>query len=359
VKLACDRDELVEALGRACRATTARPAVRVLGGVHLTASAGELTLTATDLELTVSSSLAASVQDEGSAVVPARALTAIVQALDGGAVELASEDATLAVRAGDSDFRLNTLPADDFPEPPALREPTRFEVDAALLAELAGRVLRVASTDLSRPVYTGVRLTAAGGLLTLVATDGYRLATARAELGIPDIDVLVPARALAEVVRLVAGRLAVELTQNLVRFAAAGCTVTARTLDGRPQDHERILAAPYEHRAGVPRVTLLRAVDRAALVAERGGAVELAFGESEVRVRARSADLGEAHERVSLTADVPPLRIGFNARYLRDGLDLAGGDEVWLEMSDALRPVVIHGASNEFAYLVAPLRLRD
>jgi DNA polymerase-3 subunit beta len=359
VKLRCDRAELVDALGRACRATAARPAVRVLGGVRLVASGASLALTATDLELTVSTSLDAHVDVDGVAVVPARALTAIVQALDGTEVEVEVADATLAIRSGDSDFRLNTLPAADFPEPPVLREPIRFDIDADAFCELAGRVLRVASTDLSRPVYTGVRLTADGGALTLVATDGYRLATAKAELQVPELDVLVPARALAEVVRLAAGRMTVELTPNLIRFAVGGSDVTARTLDGRPQDHERILALPFEHRAEIPRTTLLRAVDRAALVAERGGAVELSFGEGEVRVRARSAELGAADERVALAAEVPALRIGFNARYLREGLDLAGGDEVWLEMNDALRPVVIHGATDEFAYLVAPLRLRD
>lgn len=359
MRLQCDREVLVEALARACRATTARPAVRVLGGVRLVAAGGMLTLTATDLELTVSTSLDARVDDDGIAVVPARALTAIVQALDGDAVQLAAAGATLAIRSGDSDFRLNTLPAEDFPEPPALHDATRFAVDGALLAELAGRVLRVASTDLSRPVYTGVRLTARAGTLTLVATDGYRLATAKAELAVPELDALVPARALAEVVRLGAGPMTVELTSNLVRFSVPGCEVTARVLDGRPQDHEQILASPFEHRAGVPRATLLRAVDRAALVAERGGAVELSFGDGEIRVRAQSAELGQADERVALASEVPPLRIGFNARYLRDGLDLAGGDEVWLDMNDGLRPVVIHGASDEFAYLVAPLRLRD
>ncbi len=362
MKLICSRDELVVALARACRAASARPAVRILGAVRLAAGDGALAVTATDLELTVATSLPARVEDDGVVVVPARPLLAIVQAVDGESVELSTDGSVLELRAGDSRFTLNTLAPDDFPAAPVLRDATELELDAELFADTVGRVVRVASTDLSRPVYTGVRLTCAGGELTLVATDGYRLATVKATLGdAVDFDVLVPARVLAEVLRLAggAGRVAVQLTPNLVGFAVPGCSIVGRTLEGRPQEHERILSAPFEHRAGVPRASLLRAVDRAALLADRGGAVELSFRDDEIRVRARSVELGHAEERVTLRAHGPTLRLGFNSRYLRDGLDLVDGDEVWFEMNDGLRPIVLHGATADFAYLVAPLRLPD
>ena len=301
--------------------------------------------------------------ETGVAVVPARPLLAVVQAIDGERVELSASGTTLEIHAGDSTFCLNTMPPDDFPEAPALGDATELELDSELLRDTVGRMVRVASTDHSRPVYTGVRLTAEERSLTLVATDGYRLATARVELRDPveAFDVLVPARVLAEVVRLAAGttHVDVQLTANLIRFAVPGCALVARTLEGRPQDHERILDAPFAFRAGVPRATLLRAVDRAALLADRGGAVELRFDNDEILVRARSAELGRAEERVALAETGPTLRIGFNSRYLRDGLDLVAGENVWLEMNDGLRPIVIHGASDEFRYLVAPLRLPE
>jgi DNA polymerase-3 subunit beta len=363
VRLLADRELLVEALSRVCRVTGARLAVRVLAGIRLAADGGRLELAATDLELAVTTSLDADVEDAGVAVAPARTLLAVVQALDADVVELQTEDGVLAVRCGDSRFGLNLFAADDFPQPRAIEDPIRLDLETAVLVETVGRVLRVASTDLSRPVYTGVRITAAGSELTLTATDGYRLATARSALAAPvgEFDVLVPARALSEVVRLAAGsaRVTVELAPNLIRFTVPGCELVARTLDGRPQDHERILAAAFEHRTGVPRATLLRAVDRASLLADRGSAVELSFRGDEIRVRARTAEVGEADERVVLPSGGPTMRIGFNARYLRDGLDLVQGDEVWFDMSDGLRPVVLHGATDDFAYLVAPLRLPD
>jgi len=363
VRIAVDRSALADKLAQCARVASARPSVRVLGGVRLVADDGRLALAATDLELAVTTSLAANVEEPGTVVVPARTLLAIVQALDGEVAKLSGDGTVLDIRAGDSSYRLNTLPAEDFPQLPAVRGATRFELPAQVLTEAVGRVLRAASTDLSRPVYTGVRVTVDGRQLTLTATDGYRLATAKAELAQPiaAFDVLVPARALSELIRLAAGAgdIVVDLGENLVRFELPGCEVVARTLDGRPQDHERILSAAFAHRAGVPRAPLLRAVDRAALLAERGSAVELSFREDEIRVRARSADLGEAEERVMLGEKGPNLRIGFNSRYLRDGLELVRGDDVWFEMNDGLGAVVLRGAADDFAYLVAPLRLRD
>lgn len=363
MKLTCDRESLVTALARACRVASARSAVRILGAVRLAAGEDILCVTATDLELTVSTSFGVPSAEVGVAVVPARPLLAVVQAIDGDRVELVASGTTLEIRTNDSTFCLNTLPPDDFPEPPTLAGATELELHSELLRETVGRMVRVASTDHSRPVYTGVRLTAEGRNLTLVATDGYRLATASAELREPveGFDVLVPARVLAEVVKLAAGvtHVGVQLTANLIGFTAPGCALVARTLEGRPQDHERILDAPFAFRAGVPRAPLLRAVDRAALLADRGGAVELRFANDEILVRARSAELGRAEERVALAEAGPTLRIGFNSRYLRDGLDLVGGENVWLEMNDGLRPIVIHGASDEFRYLVAPLRLPE
>jgi DNA polymerase-3 subunit beta len=363
VRLACDRESLVTVLARACRVATTRPAVRILGAVRLVAVDDVLRVTATDLELTVSSELDVRGAEAGVAVVPGRPLLAVVQAIDGELVELVANGTTLEIRSGDSTFCLNTMPPEDFPEPPALGDAIELELDSELLRDTVGRMVRVASTDHSRPVYTGVRLTAEGTCLTLVATDGYRLATATAELREPAeaFDVLVPARVLAEVVKLAAGatRVGVQLTASLIGFTAPGCALVARTLEGRPQDHARILDAPFAFRAGVPRATLLRAVDRAALLADRGGAVELRFDSDEILVRARSAELGRAEERVALAETGPTLRIGFNSRYLRDGLDLVSGEKVWLEMNDGLRPIVIHGASDEFRYLVAPLRLPE
>jgi DNA polymerase-3 subunit beta len=361
VKVTCDRSALAETLACVCRAASSRSSVRVLAGVKVAAHESGLTLEATDLEMSISASAAAHVDVHGLAVVPARTLLAIVQALECDELELSAAEGVLTVSAGESRYRLRTLAVADFPDLPSLDGATRITLPHAVLAGTVARVLRAAATDLSRPVYTGVRIAIDDDVLSVTATDGYRLASARTGLEVraDSLDILVPARALAEVMRITRGAQVVELavTANLIRFSVPGFEVTARLLDGRPPDHEHILSASFAHRARVPRTDLLRAVDRAALVADRGTPVELAFDGGELRVRSRSADLGDGDERVTAQSGGPTLRVGFNARYLREGLDLVEGDEVWFELNDAIRPVVLRGTREDFAYLVAPLRL--
>jgi DNA polymerase-3 subunit beta len=171
--------------------------------------------------------------------------------------------------------------------------------------------------------------------------------------------VVVPARALAELVRLGDSEEVVRVTvaRNTIEFALPRVTLWARLLDGRPQDHAAILGGAFTHDARVPRQALLAAVDRAAVMIERNAPLELVFDRSELTLHVRTAESGEAHERVALASPAQPLRIGFNARYLRDGLELVEGDEVVFRMNDGIRPVVLGGADDDFAYLVAPLRI--
>jgi DNA polymerase-3 subunit beta len=335
----------------------------VLAGVKIAADQDGLMLAATDLEMSISARAPAHVEVAGRAVVPARTLLAVVQALDGDQVEVTAAEALVTVCSGESRYRLRTLPVEDFPDLPSLDGAVHIALPRSVFTETVARVLRAAATDMSRPVYTGVRITGEEAVLSVSATDGYRLASARAELDGPvdPLDVLVPARALAEVMRIARAASAVDLTvtANLIRFSVPGFEVTARTLDGRPPDHEHILSAPFAHRARLPRADLLRAVDRVSLLADRGSAVELAFDDGELRVRARSTDLGDGDERLMGDRGGPTLRVGFNARYLRDGLDLVEGDEVCFDLNDAIRPVVLRGSREDFAYLVAPLRLPE
>jgi DNA polymerase-3 subunit beta len=333
----------------------------VLAGVRLESAAGHLRLAATDLEVSIATSVPAAVDEDGVHVVWARTLLAIIRALDSEDIELVSDGTALAIHSGESRYRLTALPSDDFPDLPSLRGATRIELDSAEFVANVERVRPAASTDQSRPVYTGVRLTIEAGELTATATDGYRLATTRCALDGADvsIDVLVPARALGELARVPAagGSLMLGVTENLVSFTIGEWQLTARLLNGRPQGHERILAGTFVYRMPVPRIPLIRAVDRATLLADRGRRVELAFAGDSLRVQARSAETGDADEHIALGGPSPELRIGFDARFLREGLELVEGEDAQFDMNDGLLPVVLRGRRDNFAYIVAPLRV--
>lgn len=362
MRIACDRDELVAALQDVTRIAARGGVVQVLAGVALAAEDEMLIVSSTDLELSCRASFRCRVDEVGAVVPPARRLLEIVRRLPDGEVEIAAVPggSTVRVASGESEYVLRGSDPADFPQLPVVDGAT-VEIDCRSFVATIARVVRAASTDLSRPVYTGVQMRLDDDAITLVATDGYRLASKRtiASGGGGALDVVVPARALAELVRLVGKAEVVRVTvsRNAIEFALPCVTLWARLLDGRPQDHAAILADAFSHDARVSRQALLAAVDRAAVMIERSAPLELVFDRFELSLRVRTAESGEAHERVALASPAQPLRIGFNARYLRDGLELVEGDEVVFRMNDGIRPVVLSGTSDDFSYLVAPLRL--
>ncbi len=201
MKLTCGREELSRQLGVVARAVSTRSAVQVLLGVLLRAEEGKLELAATDMELSLRSSFAADVADEGAVVVPGRLLVDIVRLLPEGEVtiEHRAEESVVRIECGSASYRLNTYAAEDFPRLPAL-EAQLHAIDREALLETIERVARSASRDESRPVLTGILVRFESGKLVMAATDSYRLSVKETELeaDAPELEAIVPARALAE-----------------------------------------------------------------------------------------------------------------------------------------------------------------
>src|SRR5215212_8846068 len=221
----CARDELTQALGVVSRALSTRTAVQVLLGVLLRAEGGSLHLAATDMELSLRASIEAEVGAEGAAVVPGRLLVDIVRLLPAGEVAIAyrPEEGVVTIESGSASYRLNTFSADDFPRLPETDAVPSFEVERAPLLETVARVARSASRDESRPVLTGILVRFESGKLVMAATDSYRLSVKETELegDSPDLEAIVPARALTELARLAAGagELRLGIRDNHVIFA--------------------------------------------------------------------------------------------------------------------------------------------
>ena len=203
MKFRCERDVLVDALATAQRATSTRATLPVLSGLRLSLAGDQLRLTGSDLDLTITTEVQVSGGSDGVAVLPAKFVVDIVRSLEGGAIDVETDGEQASISGGRSNFRLHTIPADEFPN---LVDPDGEQVvlGASDLAEGLKQVVRAASTDESRPILTGVLLAAEGGGLRMVSTDSYRLAvrdlpgtTALAE----DQTVLVPSRALNELAR--------------------------------------------------------------------------------------------------------------------------------------------------------------
>src|SRR5919206_91372 len=202
MKVTCSREELTQKLGVVSRGVSTRTAVQILGGILLSAGAGRLMLAATDMELSLRASLEAEVEGEGAVVVPGRLLVELTRLLPDSdvSIEQRADEGVIHIRSGSFESRLNTFTAEDFPRLPETEALERHAVDRDALLETIARVSRSASRDESRPVLTGVLVRFEPAKLVMAATDSYRLSVKETatESSVPELEAIVPARALGE-----------------------------------------------------------------------------------------------------------------------------------------------------------------
>jgi DNA polymerase-3 subunit beta len=234
-------------------------------------------------------------------------------------------------------------------------------VDAGELLAAIQDVSRAASRDESRPVLTGILVRFDGPALVMAATDSYRLAVRETTLSSPgpELEAIIPARALAELTRLAAGHdtISIGLNENHVVFGVGDVWLTTRRIDGQFPNYKQLLPEAFEAELELPREELRGIVKRAAVMAQRNTPLRLRFAEGELTVSARSQDVGETTESMPAPYTGEPLEIGFNAEFLTDGLDSVAGDTVELKLINPLRPGLISAPGETFWYLIMPIRL--
>ena len=365
MQITCSRDELVQKLGVVARAVSTRTAVQILAGVLLRAEGGQLHLAATDMELSLRSSMDAQIEGEGSVVVPGRLLVDLARLLPESdvTIEHRVEEGIVRISCGAYESRLNTYNAEDFPRLPELDALTTFSVDREALLDTVARVQRSASRDESRPVLTGILARFEPGKLVMAATDSYRLSVKETPLEgeVPELEAIIPSRALLELARIaVAGdeiELGVHENQVIFSIASEGVYLTTRRIDGQFPNYKQLLPETFEHDVTIPRGELLDVVRRTSVMVQRNSPLRLRFAEGELTVTARTQDVGEATESLPVQYAGEPLEIGFNAEFLKDGVESITSDDLTLHLISPLRPAVIEGDGDDFRYLIMPIRL--
>ncbi len=363
LKAVCSRNELTGALGIVARGVSTRTTVQILAGILLEASRGKVNLAATDMELSLRTSLEANVEADGSVVVPGRLLLELARLLPDADVSLEHklEEAVVELRCGSATYRLHTYNAEDFPRLPDAEAVERHEVDRETLLETVARVSRSASRDESRPVLTGVLVQFQPGKLVMAATDSYRLSVKETPLegSVPELEAIVPARALTELARIAQGGERIELGvhENQVVFGTGNAWLTTRRIDGQFPNFEQLIPEAFDYEVSLPRDELLDVVRRVSVMAQRNSPLRLRFADGELTVSAQTQDVGEARESLPAPFTGEPLEIGFNAEFLRDGVESVVGEQARLKLISPLRPGLIQGESDDFQYLIMPIRL--
>ncbi|MEM9035292.1 MAG: DNA polymerase III subunit beta [Actinomycetota bacterium] len=362
MKFRCERDGLVEALSTVGRAVSGRGgALPVLAGALVELSGEELSLTGTDLDMTIAVTLAVDGQSDGRAVLPARLASDIVRALEPGAVTVEIDEDEARISSGRSEFAVRLLSVDDFPQI-SQPEASPVVVPAAQLSAGLAQVVRATSKDDSRPTLTGVLFQAEGEGLRLVATDSYRLAwrdLPGTSLLAEGQQVLVPGRALSELVRLLGDveEVALVLGEREVSFILEGAQLTTRLIEGDFPNYRQLVPDDFPNRLEVGREALLDAVRRVRLLARESTPVRVAQQDGAVELTAITQDVGQAHESIDADYDGEELVVAFNPEYLLDGIEAMPGDQVVVQTRDALKPVVLRGEDPDFLYLLMPVRV--
>jgi len=363
VKFRCERDVLAEALGAAGRAATGRTgSLPVLQGIRLELKGDRLTVTGSDLELTVQYELTVDGQQDGGMVVP-KLTSDIVKSLGDPKVELHAEGEEVTVAAGRSRFTIRPWAYDDYPRVGSTTA-SSVTLPAADFIDALRQVVRAASTDEQKPQLTGVLLAAEAGGLRLVATDSYRLAVrdlaGTTVLG-TDQQVLVPARALQEVIRLAsgAGELTLRLGERDATFEVASARVTTRLIDQPFPNYRQLMPQPAPNVLTIDKDAFTDALRRVRLLARDTIPVRLHLGGSTLRLEAISNDRGTVSEEVDAQFVGTELTIAFNAEYLASGIDACAGEQVTLSTQrESNRPAVLRGLGiDDYFYLLMPQKV--
>ncbi len=367
MKISLQRDALLTQLQTVSRVASTRSAIQALSGVQIAANREGCELRATDTDVGLRVPLPADIGREGIVVLPARLLLDVVRALphEQVSLELRSAHQDVELISGNATFHIRTLRTEDFPPLPEPDAESAITLPGAAFVSTALKVAGSASRDETRPVLTGILVSATERELRMVATDSYRLSVKETTLETPlsqAFEVNVPARALQELARL-AGQakdeqLSVSVRQNQVLFVLDGVVLSSRLIDGQFPNYRQLLPETFEHELRVSGAELTEVVRRISLLAQKNAPLRLSFNPGELTVSAQTPDVGEARESLPVAFQGAPLEIGFNPEFLRAGLEAIEGGDVLLKLISPLRPGLIEAADeSRFLYLIMPIRL--
>jgi DNA polymerase-3 subunit beta len=373
MKLSCLQENLNKGLGIVGRAVATRTTLPITNNVLMATDGGRLKLVATNLEMAISCWIGAKIEDEGAITVPARLLTEFVGSLPNDTIDinLSPQTKTLGLKCARFEARISGVDARDFPPIPGVDEGIGTKVEVEALAQGINQVVFAAATEESRPVLTGVSTKFEGDILTLAAADGFRLAVFKLPLAEPVAtvtEVIVPARTLAELNRLMAGEEeSVQITLNpnksQVLFRLKNVELVSQLVQGSFPNYSQLIPKSYNTRVIVSVDDFLRATRTASIFARDGsGIVRLVVtpgseaSPGKISVSARSEEIGEDTGEIDATVEGDEAKIAFNGKYLNDVLSVLQEAQVALETTNPSSPGLIKPVGTDnYTHVVMPM----
>lgn len=345
-----------------------RSTLPILSNVLMRAQGDRLEFTATDLDVTITCAVEAKIKKPGSSTVPVKKLFGIVRELNNLEMDLeVDEKHNCTIRSGSSFYKINGLSADEFPPIPQFRDEKKITLPQETVRTMMKKTSFAISTDESRYVLNGIFISLKDHKMTMVATDGRRLALVDEEVDIPDKgsgDFIIPAKTVTELNRLLQdkGQLEVHFAENqaslqLTDEKGSSVLIITKLVEGNYPNYRQVIPAETKERVTLVREEFLHALRRAEIMtSEKSNSVKLTFSQNKLEITANSPEVGEAKETIAINYKGPDISIAFNPKYLIDPLNALPNDEVYIELIDELSPGVLK-INGPFLYVVMPMRL--
>ncbi len=351
---------LLDGLNKVAGVVSMRPSMPILTNVLLEAHEGELRMTTTNTELSIQTKVPCMINEPGAITLPAKKLQSIIREMRDGEVSITVAGRVATIRCNRAQFKLHGLPADEFPGVPTFKEARQFSVPQAMLSRGIKYTEFAISNDGTRYVLNGVYTTFEDGKLTMVATDGRRLALFENALEFPaeqKVSIDIPSRAVSEVNRLLgdAGDVLISVTSNQASFDLSDTVLYTKLIDGNYPNYRQVIPARYNERVAMSAQDLNEIVRRVSLLsAEKTNTVRFRFSQDNMEVQSSASELGEANEEMPISYAGRDIAITFNAEFVLAPLKAIGDKEVHIDLIDSSSPGVMR-VGDEFLYVLMPM----
>src|SRR5216684_117470 len=362
MKFSATKEKLLEGLQHVQNVVSTRTTLPILSNVLLQASGNEVHLTTTDLDVGVRGSFEAEVDKEGATTLPARRLFNIIRELPSSEIRIEVDGKNAAsIRSGQSFFKILGLPEEEFPPLPKFENATVVTIRQKDLRDGLRKTAYAISTDETRYVLNGVLFSFKENKLTLVATDGRRLAMLDIELEFPrshEADIIVPTKAVTELQRLLAedGEVKVSVASGQIAFDLNKTLLVSKLIEGNYPNYRQVIPSEAKERVTLERETFLNSLRRVSLLAsDKSNSIKLTFSKNNLDITANTPEVGEAKESLPVNFKGKDFTIAFNPNFMMDPLRNLEADEVYLDFIDELSPGVIK-YKKPFLYVIMPMR---
>ena len=378
MKLTIGQEEFITGIQAVQNVVSTRTTLPILANVLMKAEGNQLKMTATDLDVTITKTVKATVEEEGSFTMPVKKLHNIAREVGGKQVKIEVIKGICSIESGSFSTRLNGLPEEEFPPMPEFSEQNSIKMEQAKVKSMLRRTAYAVSLDENRYVLNGLFLSFKDKKLTMVATDGRRLALAEEEAEQPQekpIEIIVPTKAIQELNRQLGeeGEVEIKITENQASFNTGeeegGAQVVTKLVEGAYPNYKQVIPSESKYRVTMDKEELLHALKRADIMtSDKANSVKLTFTENSLMLTSNTPEVGESKETMAISFSGEETSIAFNPQYFIDPLKALEEDAIHFEFTDQLSPGVIkvsrQGAVGQgpgdvdrpFLYVIMPMR---